>query len=123
MDLSNLSKEELRGIAKESNAGAKEFNNMLETIRDIQKEIYGKDIITSETVKYLESISNGEKTIDDYRNYLQHKKTLDDMRIGALNLPEYVKVAVNGSEEDWRLDFIETNDRDELIIKYVLEKI
>jgi len=123
MDLSNLSKEELRGIAKESNAGAKEFNNVLETIRNIQKEIYGKDIITSETVKYLESISNGEKTIDDYRNYLQHKKTLDDMRIGALNLPEYVKVAVNGSEEDWRLDFIETNDRDELIIKYVLEKI
>jgi len=123
MDLSNLSKEELRGIAKESNAGAKEFNNVLETIRNIQKEIYGKDIITSETVKYLESILNGEKTIDDYRNYLQHKKTLDDMRIGALNLPEYVKVAVNGSEEDWRLDFIETNDRDELIIKYVLEKI
>ncbi len=120
VDFTKLTEEEIEKVIKAINRGADRFFNTQKALEDIRKEFYGDRKVTAGTDLYLNAISKGTKTIEDYRSYLQDKKTLEEEIMKSLDLPEYVEI----KDGKWVLDYSEITDRNDerkMVIEYKLK--
>ncbi|MCK4730082.1 MAG: hypothetical protein KAT28_02080 [Candidatus Aenigmarchaeota archaeon] len=105
-----MSKEELEVVMKAVKEGLTGRLDDLDALGNVYEEVYGKDGLPHEIIAYVLDISRGNTTIEqavnNYRNYLQDKKGLEENLIDS-----FPKVK----------EIIDKNGEREMIIKYKLE--